>query len=357
MSPVGRRALFVLTDTSPYGASRVAAAYRRGLLDAGWTVDDVDRWGRGPAPDDLASEGPADPSPPVDLVVAVHLASGPGAAWLARRHGAALVVLAQNQLRFRGPRLVRGVKRRVHRLAVDRADAVVAVSAQVAGEIRSSCGPRRVVVIDNAVADPGPVEVDRSATTIVAVGRLHPQKGFDLLVAAMPKVLAAEPAARLEIVGGEVPGAPGYRHLLEALAERLGVADAIDFVGLQHDVDARLAGAAVAVVPSRWDGRSLAALEAMAAGVPVVVSDRCGVDGFVDGTHGALVETAGADVASALDDPVVPRLADAVVWTLASSPSDRAARAAAARHLALARTPDQMASEFAELVGELTKTR
>lgn len=352
MPLVGRRALFVLTDTSPYGASRVAAAYRRGLLDAGWTIDDVDRWGRGDP-----GAGQADSSSSVDLVVAVHLASGPGAAWLARRHGAALVVLAQNQPRFRGSWPVRRIKRRVHRLAVDRADAVVAVSTQVAGEIRSTCRPRRVVVIDNAVADPGPIEVHRSVTTIVAVGRLHPQKGFDLLVAAMPKVLAAEPGARLEIVGGEVPGAPGHRHLLETLADRLGVADAVEFVGLQRDVDVRLAGAAVAVVPSRWDGRSLAALEAMAVGVPIVVSDQCGIDGFVDGTHGVLVETAGGDVANTLDDPVVPRLADAIVRTLAASPSERAVRAAAARRLAVARTPDQMASEFAELVGELTKSR
>ncbi len=362
MPPPGRRALFVLTDTSPYGASRVAAVYRRALVGEGWTVEPTDRWGRTTATG-ADSAGSADGAGsgagavPVGLVVAVHLASGPAAAWLARRHGATLVVLAQNQPRFRGPRPVRWAKRRLHRLGIDRADVVVAVSEQVADELRATCRPRRLAVVDNAVVDNAVVDnavaapaleavpCDGSAgadPVVVGVGRLHPQKGFDRLVAAMPAVLEAEPAARLVVVGGEVPGAPGHRDDLLALADALGVADAVTFAGPRTDVAEVWADATVVAVPSRWDGRSLAALEAMANGVPVVLSDRCGIREFADGVHGALVP----GDPDTDPDTVATALAEAIVATLRLAPAERRRRVDAARALATARTVDDMATEF-----------
>jgi glycosyltransferase involved in cell wall biosynthesis len=106
------------------------------------------------------------------------------------------------------------------------------------------------------------------AFVIVGVGRLVRVKGFDLLVAALPDVLALVPSARLVLVG-EGP----ERAALQAQAAALGVADRLRLGGA---VDAAtglldyLAAADVCAAPSRNEGMGRALVEAMALGLPVV---------------------------------------------------------------------------------------
>lgn len=123
--------------------------------------------------------------------------------------------------------------------------------------------------------------ISPEAPVAVCVGRLSPQKGQDLLVAAWPAVRERCPDAQLLVVG-DGPD----RAQLEARA-----GEGIRFLGEQRDVRAWLALADVAVLPSRYEGMALGVLEAMACGRAVVAADA-------DGMREAL--GSGADAAGAV---------------------------------------------------------
>jgi glycosyltransferase involved in cell wall biosynthesis len=106
------------------------------------------------------------------------------------------------------------------------------------------------------------------AFVIVAVGRMVPIKGFDVLLAALPRVGAAVPTARLVLVGD----GPEWAALDDA-ARALGVRDRVNFAGAVSSTDAltaHLAAADVCAAPSRNEGMGRALVEAMALGLPVV---------------------------------------------------------------------------------------
>src|SRR4029453_1371535 len=90
---------------------------------------------------------------------------------------------------------------------------------------------------------------DPSDLVVVGLGRLVPIKGFDLLVRALPSVIAQIPSARVLLVGD---GAE--RAHLDALAGSLGVSGRLRMTGKTADVTAYLAAADVAAVPSRNEG-------------------------------------------------------------------------------------------------------
>jgi glycosyltransferase involved in cell wall biosynthesis len=116
---------------------------------------------------------------------------------------------------------------------------------------------------------------------LLAVGRLTPQKGFDRLLDWMERL----PGFQLDVLGEGEDG-----QLLRARAARLPVY----FHGRVADVRPWLAQADVLVMPSRWEGFGLAAVEAMAAGLPVVASDVPGLREVVAGA-GLLVHPADGD--------------------------------------------------------------
>jgi glycosyltransferase involved in cell wall biosynthesis len=133
--------------------------------------------------------------------------------------------------------------------------------------------------------------------TIAFVGRLHPIKGIDRLIEAIPLVRRSVPSAVLEIVG---PG-DRYRRQLSELAARLGVGNAVEFRGFVSAEEKLrvLREAHVSALLSRSEGLPMAALEAMACGTPVVLSHGCHLD-EVDGTAGFAVPGTPADAAEAL---------------------------------------------------------
>ena len=141
-----------------------------------------------------------------------------------------------------------------------------------------------------AAAPPRPVARARlgipPATYLVAgLGRLVPVKGFDLLVEAMPRVVAGVPSARLLLVGDGPE-----RAALERRAEVLGVADRLHVTGVVTDVAASLAAADVVAAPSRNEGMGRALVEAMALGIPAVGAAVGGIPAvIVDGECGRLV--------------------------------------------------------------------
>src|SRR5262245_7570885 len=130
----------------------------------------------------------------------------------------------------------------------------------------------------------------------VCIGRLCEQKGQDVLLEAWPRILGRVPSAHLALVGEGTD--TGHR-----IPFGMGVLPA----GPRGDVPTWLAAADVVIAPSRYEGLSLAVLEAMAMDRPVVATD-------VDGMRESLGATAGCVVPpeepAALVAPVVARLQD-----------------------------------------------
>jgi len=110
------------------------------------------------------------------------------------------------------------------------------------------------------------------------VGRMVREKGAHVLLEALPKVRVVYPKVKLLIVGG------GYRDHLVQLANWLGVAPHVYFTGfVPDDVLLRIYRIAdVAVFPSLYEPFGIVALEAMAARIPVVVSDAGGLKEVVE---------------------------------------------------------------------------
>jgi glycosyltransferase involved in cell wall biosynthesis len=107
---------------------------------------------------------------------------------------------------------------------------------------------------------------------LIHVGRLNEVKDQRTLLRAVALARTEAPDIRLTIVGGG-----GLRAELEALTGKLGIADRVVFLGERHDAGAWLAQADLFVLSSRSEGLPMSLLEAMAAGVPQIVTDVGGM--------------------------------------------------------------------------------
>ena len=137
--------------------------------------------------------------------------------------------------------------------------------------------------------------LDPDAFVVVGLGRLVPIKGFDLLVRALPAVVAQIPSARVLLVGGGPE-----RERLDALARSLGVAERLELTGEVVDVTTHLAAADLLAVPSRNEGMGRVIGEEMALRIPVVAAAVGGIpDVVTDGECGRLVAPEDADALTA----------------------------------------------------------
>jgi len=131
----------------------------------------------------------------------------------------------------------------------------------------------------------------RERPLVLTSARLHEQKGHAVLLRAATEVPGAVFA-----FAGDGP----ERAALEGLAAELGIADRVLFLGERGDVAELLAACDVFALPSLYEGSSLALLEAMAAGRPVVSSAIGGTDELIeDGVSGLLVPPADAGALAA----------------------------------------------------------
>jgi glycosyltransferase involved in cell wall biosynthesis len=165
----------------------------------------------------------------------------------------------------------------------------------------------KVLVVRNGIVGSAlPAPGDRREDLVLAVARLVPKKGLDLLVEAVARLSERGVPASLELLGD----GPERSRLAE-LAERHGVSDRVELAGAadRAQVDAALARASVFALPCRRmpdgdeDGLPVAILEALAAGLPVVSTPVAGIPEAVRPEHtGVLVpqEDAGA-LADALE--------------------------------------------------------
>lgn len=126
----------------------------------------------------------------------------------------------------------------------------------------------RALVIPNPVPAPQPQSRSTAPPTIVAVGRLNEQKGFDLLLSAFAAIADKLPDWRLMIFG-EGP----ERAALASRIDRLGLADRASLPGLSTTPAGWIAACDIFVSSSRYEGFPNALAEAMRAGLPAVAFD------------------------------------------------------------------------------------
>ncbi len=177
---------------------------------------------------------------------------------------------------------------RLRRWMYPRCTAAVALTGGVADHLRILVRGRPVYVIPNAIGPPRVTVADmpdHDDRTLVALGRLSREKGFDQLIDAFARLAPRHGDWQL-LIAGEGP----ERGNLEEQIARCGLADQVHLIGWVDDPARFLAGGTLFVLPSRYEGFPMALLEALACGLPVVAFDcdsgpreilRHGVDGLL----------------------------------------------------------------------------
>jgi glycosyltransferase involved in cell wall biosynthesis len=206
-------------------------------------------------------------------------------------HDVTSQILEHSKLR----RFERFLLKRLIRFCYPWADAIVAVAQGIKRDLIESFGvpADKIVVIYNPIdvhrvrsraAEPviHPWFADRSMPLIIAVGRLVKLKGFDLLIRSVAQLSIP---ARLAIIGdGE------ERAALECLVTQLGLTDRVVLLGFQENPWKYMAQADLFVLSSLTEGMPNVIGEAMALGLPVLVTDCSpGVREYLDGGRAGLL--------------------------------------------------------------------
>jgi glycosyltransferase involved in cell wall biosynthesis len=191
----------------------------------------------------------------------------------ARRHGAPLVLSPRGMLGAAALAFSARQKRLFWRLAQSRAVAPVrcfhATSEAELADIRAFGLTAPVAVIPNGIDLPATLPEAPRAREVLHLGRIHPKKGIDRLLAAWALVAAEFPDWRLRIVG---PSEGGHAEDLEALAARLSLGESVRFDGPLYGADKQAAyrRAALFVLPTRHENFGMVVAEALALGTPVI---------------------------------------------------------------------------------------
>ncbi len=221
----------------------------------------------------------------------------------------------------------------------------LAVSPDTAAGLPRVPGRPAPVVVPNAVPDaafdvaPAPAR----PPVVLTAARIYPDKGLDVLVAAMQLVRRERHDVVARIAGDVPAGHEAHRSDLGQQVVGRGLTGAVEFLGHVDDLTDRFSTAAVYVQPSRREGFGVATLEAMAAAVPVVVSDVDGLALLVDdGVTGLRVPP---------EDPVA--LARAILGVLddpeTAEKMARAAQQVARDHYRIEASVDLVEAAYSEI--------
>lgn len=199
--------------------------------------------------------------------------------------------------------------------------------------------PARVHYLPNFVEDfasaaPADLSAPSSTPRLLAMGRLHPNKGFDVLLRA----IALLPRGHLYLAGAGPEEAA-----LRALTAELGITDRVSFLGWRRDIDALLAAADMFICSSRHEPLGNIVLEAWSAAKPVIAAAAQGPTELIsDGADGLLIPKEDA-----------PALAGAIAG-LAENPARAAALGAAGRtYFAAAFAEAPVMARWRRLLAEL----
>lgn len=187
----------------------------------------------------------------------------------------------------------------VDKKVLSRFSRLIAVSSEIGRELtRYGAEPSRITTVLNGIdprqfrRDPSRVPAARAALGLVAddiaigaVGRLEPQKRFDLLLEAFAVVHARRPNTRLFIVGDG-----SQRNWLSQQIQALRLTKSCTLVGHASDVRPSHHAFDLFVQSSEYEGTPNAVLEAMALETPIVATDAGGTAELVqDGVHGRIL--------------------------------------------------------------------
>lgn len=336
-APGSHRLAVLLHDLRGGGAERVSLNLVRGMVDAGRDVDLVLVSAKGKYQDLIPAEArvidlnksnvfKAIPAmvrylrrerPRAVLSALTHINIAILIAKLLARVPTRVAVAEHNQISLKAAK-AKGLRGRlIYRLVpflYPFADDVIGVSKGVATDVEafSRLKSGRVLcvynpVYDQSMSDAAAAPVDHpwlqpgQPPVLIAAGRLHEQKGFDVLLHAL-RIVRRTTDCRLIIMGeGDL------RPQLQALVEDLDLTDHVSLIGFVANPYAMMSRASVFVLSSRWEGLPTVLLEAMACGAPVVSTDcPSGPDEILEGgRHGLMVP---------VEDPEA--LAEAIVTTL-----------------------------------------
>ncbi|MES1926140.1 glycosyltransferase [Salinisphaera sp. T31B1] len=197
------------------------------------------------------------------------------------------------------------------------ADAIVGVSQAVADDLSECTGLARASittapnpVVDDALRDAATRRSDHpwfaadEPPVVLGVGRLLDQKDPATLMHAFARVRSTRPLRLMLIGDGPL------RTAMMRLADTLGLADDVMLPGWDDHPFPAMAGAAVFVLPSKWEGLPGVLIQALACGCPVVATDCPGGSAEIldHGAYGRLVPVADVDamaeaITATLDDP------------------------------------------------------
>ncbi len=181
---------------------------------------------------------------------------------------------------------------RLYRRLGERVDGFIAVSSEVQEAIVAQIGPlqHKIFTVPNGVnlqryAIPGDkatlcrdLNLPADSALALVVGRLTGQKGHTFLIEALKSLIPARQNLHALLVGkGEL------RSALEAQVRQANLGEHVHFLGQRDDIPALLAAADMFILPSLWEGLSVALLEAMAAAKPVIAT-------AVSGTRQVMVQ-------------------------------------------------------------------
>lgn len=235
-----------------------------------------------------------------------------GARLVLHLHGSALGSLARE-----GPAWCRWLLRLLGRQAA----CALVLTPAAAANFDGLVPPQRVRVLENGIADPGPLPVRPAAPglRVLYLANLAVGKGYLTVLRAVERLASAVPAVRVTLAGAWYDGQDEARALLATRAAQ----DHVEMAGVVHGDRKRelLRDADIFVFPpGQPEGQPLVLLEAMAAGLPIVTTSAGSIPETVAAGENAVLVPA--------DDPAA--LADAIA-ELARDPARRARMGAASR--------------------------
>jgi glycosyltransferase involved in cell wall biosynthesis len=268
------------------------------------------------------------------------------AGWFRRPAG--LIVISANRF----PKGQYGLYRHAARVvAASRAieKAIIEQTPMMADRVRRIPNP----LDTSKFVPPADGRSNRTGTKVLYVGRLHPEKGIDVLIQAFAQIYGRHPGISLRIVGPSEPaqGGGGQRYLLEL--RRLADGLPVTFSAPEFDVSKLAAvyqDADLFCYPSlaeKGEAMPVAPLEAMSTGLPVIVSGlECFLDFLVDRETGLRFDHRAGNPASALAEKLDEALGD---WSRSLQLGRRAREAA--QRFAFNRVAEEFLADFERLLG------
>lgn len=198
----------------------------------------------------------------------------------------------------------------IERANVNGAACLHALTRTEAEDYRRYGSRRPVAIIPNGVVIPARITPHafwalypelRAKRLLLFLGRLHFKKGLDLLVRSWASIAAQWPEAHLVLAG---PDCEGTREKLELLIQQCGLNSRVTFPGMLRNGFkwSALAASECFILPSYSEGLSVATLEAMGAGLPVIVTQQCNLPQVRERRAGWVINPKESELTEALTE-------------------------------------------------------